>query len=291
MNLKNIRIDKYKRRQITALALLILLIVVLVNMVKCTARVLRVKDKPGTYEASQSEASETEPAETEAEDLSFSELHSKLEFRSADELNLENAVLPSDDVSQINEKYLNDVVIIGDSISKGYSVYEKLKEDNVLAVGSIGVRNVLETDFTYQGYNLKITDILERKKPKYIFVSLGMNDINIRTAEQYKSDYRNFISEIRNATPESTVIVTAITPVSRQTTFTKNENIDLYNETLRKLVFDLQDDKVFYVNAARYLKGSDNYLIPDFSSGDGIHLAAKAYDQLLTYMFTMLEWI
>ncbi len=75
MNLKNIRIDKYKRRQITALALLILLIVVLVNMVKCTARVLRDKDKPGTYEASQSEVSETEPAETEAEDLSFSELH------------------------------------------------------------------------------------------------------------------------------------------------------------------------------------------------------------------------
>jgi lysophospholipase L1-like esterase len=290
--IKNIRIDKYKRRQITALALLILAIVILVNMVKCTARVLRDKDKPDAdYEISQSESSETEPAETEAEDLSYSEIRSKLDFTPEEELPLENAVLPADDVSLINEKYLSDVVIIGDSISKGYSVYGRLKEDNVLAVGSIGVRNVLETDFTYQGYNLKITDILDRKKPKYIFVSLGMNDINIRTAEQYSSDYRNFISEIRNATPESTVIVTAVTPVSRQTTFTKNETIDLYNETLRKLVFDLQDDKVFYVNAARYLKGSDNYLIPDYSSGDGIHLAAEAYDQLLTYMLTMLEWI
>ena len=292
MNIKKIKIDKYKRRQITALALLILIIVVMVNMVKCTVRVLRDKDKPSAHnDVSQSEESKNEPAETEAEDLSYSEIRSKLEFRPTDELTFEKSVLPADDVSLINEKYIDDVVIIGDSISKGYSVYDKLKEDNVLAVGSIGVRNVLETDFTYQGYNLKITDILERKKPKYIFVSLGMNDINIRTAEQYTSDFRNFISEIRNATPESTVIVTAITPVSRQTTFTKNENIDLYNEALRKLVFDLQDDKVFYVNAARYLKGSDNYLIPAFSSGDGIHLATEAYDLLLTYMLTMLEWI
>ena len=85
--------------------------------------------------------------------------------------------------------------------------------------------------------------------------------------------------------------MTAITPVSRQTTFTKNENIDQYNEALRKLVYELQDDKVYYVNAARYLKGSDNYLIPEYSSGDGIHLATEAYDQLLTYMLTMLEWI
>ncbi|MBQ5988152.1 MAG: SGNH/GDSL hydrolase family protein [Oscillospiraceae bacterium] len=292
MNIKNIKIDKYKRRQITALALLILLIVIMVNMVKCTARVLRDKDKPRAHtETSQSEDSKAEPAETEAEDLSYSEIRSKLEFKPVEELTLENAVLPADDISLINEKYINDVVIIGDSISKGYSVYGKLKEDNVLAVGSIGVRNVLETDFTFQGYNLKITDILDRRKPKYIFVSLGMNDINIRTAEQYTSDFRNFISEIRNATPESTVIVTAITPVSRQTTFTKNENIDQYNEALRKLVYELQDDKVYYVNAARYLKGSDNYLIPEYSSGDGIHLATEAYDQLLTYMLTMLEWI
>ena len=81
------------------------------------------------------------------------------------------------------------------------------------------------------------------------------------------------------------------TPVSRQTTFTTNEKIDTYNETLRKMVFEYNSDKIFYVNAARYLKGDDNYLISDFSSGDGIHLAAQAYDYLLTYMLSMLEWI
>ncbi|WP_044974019.1 SGNH/GDSL hydrolase family protein [Ruminococcus sp. HUN007] len=289
------KIDKYRRRQITALLLLIVIIAAMVNMVKCTAKVLRNKDKPGgLIESSRSESSvteEKEESEPEAEDLSYSEIRSTLEFRPEAELPLESVLLAPDDVSLINEKYLDDVTVIGDSICKGYSVYGRLKEDNVLAVGSIGVRNVLESSFTYQGYELGITDILQRKKPKYIFVSLGMNDINIRTAEQYSEDYKKFINEIRNASPESVVIACAITPVSRQTTFTKNETIDQYNEALRKLVFDLKDDKVFYVNAARYLKGSDNYLIQDFSSGDGIHLAAEAYDHLLTYMLAMLEWI
>jgi hypothetical protein len=45
------------------------------------------------------------------------------------------------------------------------------------------------------------------------------------------------------------------------------------------------------VNAAQYLKGDNNSLISELSSGDGIHLAAIAYDYLLTYMLIMLEWI
>ena len=287
-----LKIDKYRKRQLSALILFILLIVIIVSFIKCAAGFSNKKNDPrNNAETAKPETSVTQNEEPKTEDMTHNEVHSDGEFVPVGNIVFENVLLEPDDVSLINEKYIDDVVIVGDSISKGCSVYGRIKEDNVLAVGSIGVRNVLETDFPYQGYELKITDILERKKPKYIFISLGMNDINLRTEKQYTDDFKNFINEISNVTPESVIIATAITPVSRQTTFTQNEKIDLYNEALRKMVFDLHSDKVYYVNAAKYLKGSDNYLIPEYSSGDGIHLATSAYDQLLTYMLTMLEWI
>lgn len=283
--------DIYRRRQLTALAMLILIFVLLIAlMVKCSAGLSDKKPEvipeisDGSYDMPNMEIPENSV-------ILKNERPVMHEYTELSDLNFLETDFAPEDISLVNEKYLNDVVIVGDSISKGYSVYGRLNENSVLAVGSIGIRNVLDTAFPYQGYELELTDILSRKKPKYIFISLGMNDIHMKTEEQFAEDYKNVIAEIKKVTPDSVIIVTAITPVSRQTDFTKNEIIDSYNETLRRMVFDYNSNDIFYANAARYLKDDSNYLITEFSSGDGIHLAASAYDYLLTYMLSMLEWI
>lgn len=287
------KLDKYKRRQLGALILLIVLIVVIVLMVKCTSSVIRGEKDTEEISPEVTETAETVPEEEEPEQISLiqAEKPESFEYRDISDLPFAGAELELLDISMVNERYMNDIAVIGDSIALGYSVYGRLKEDSVLAVGSVGVRNILETDIKYQGYQLKIDDIISRKKPKYIFISLGMNDINWRTEEQYITDYKNLISVLQTNSPESYIFACAITPVSHQTTFTKNDKIDTYNEDLRKMVYDYKSDKIFYVNAARCLKGDDNYLMNEFSSGDGIHLAAAAYDYLLTYMISVLDWI
>lgn len=286
------KMNIYRKRQITAAVFFVLFVFLVVLMIKCTAGLIKNSKNSDSDQVEMSDEY-TVPNADIPEIVKFTENEKKVthEFIPYEELTFEKAELLPEDVSLMSEKYMDDVVIIGDSITKGYSVYGRLKDDNVLATGSIGIRNVLETEFDYQGYKLGITDILGRKKPKYIFISLGMNDLNWRSEEQYISDFQNFISEIQKVSPDSCIIVTAVTPVSRQTDFTENSKIDLYNEDLRKMVFDYNSDKIYYVNAARYLKGDDNYLISEFSSGDGIHLSAGAYDYLLTCMLSMLDWI
>lgn len=288
-----LKMNIYRKRQLGALAVLCLLIFSLVFMVRCVAGSKKQDNSKVAEESSGKEDGQLVPNVDipELNDMIEKEKNIDHNFVEYSDLDFVNVEFEPDDISLIDKKYLDDVVIIGDSISKGYSVYGRMEDNNVLAVGSIGVRNILDTQFDYQGYSLALTDILGRKKPKYIFISLGMNDINLRTEEEFTGDFKNLIAEIQKATPGSVVMITAITPVSRQTTFTTNEKIDTYNESLRKMVFEYNSDKIFYVNAARYLKGDDNYLISDFSSGDGIHLAAQAYDYLLTYMLSMLEWI
>lgn len=288
------KMDIYKKRQLTALGILVLIFLIIVMMVRCT---IGMSEKKNNQEDSDAEvSSESEPTVNnmdipELSDMLQSERPSEHNFSELTAIDRAEVEFEAEDISLISEKYMNDVVVVGDSISRGYSVYGRIKDDNVLAEGSIGVRNVLETQFDYQGYKLGITDILGRKKPKYIFISFGMNDLNMKTEEEYTAEFQNFISEVQKATPESVILITAITPISRQTTFTTNEKIDKYNEALHKMVFDYNSDKIYFVNAAQYLKGPDNYLVTEFSSGDGIHLAASAYDYLLTYMLSMLEWI
>jgi len=289
-----LKMDIYRKRQIGAAVILVLLILIIVLAVRCTSSVIRNagNDSQDVLTEEQPEEPETEDAVPEEETEFAEEVKPEtMEYREQDSLPFSPVEIIPEDVSLINDKYISDICIVGDSICKGYSVYGRLKEDNVLAVGSVGIRNVLQADFEYQGYKLKLTDILGRKKPKYIFISLGMNDVNLVSEEQYISDYRNLISEIQQATPTSYIIPSAITPVSRQTDFTQNDKIDTFNENIRKMVYDYNSSRIFYLNAARYLKGEDNFLIPSLSSGDGIHLASDAYDYLITYMLYMLDWI
>ncbi len=213
------------------------------------------------------------------------------QYNDHNNLDLIDVDFKPDDISLVDREYLDNIVIIGDSITKGYSVYGRMKADNVLAVGSVGTRNLFTYTYNYQGYSLDLLDILKRKLPEYIFISLGMNDINILSEDEYTEVYENNIDEILKATPDSTIIVTAITPITSDNDFTQNEKIDKYNEALRKMAIKLRDKKVYYINSAQYLKNEYGCLISDFSSGDGIHLSEKAYDYMLSYMLTMLEWL
>lgn len=283
----------YRKRQLGAALVLAVLIFSIVGIVRCSSG---KKDgetvQTGIDNGTDVEITVPNIDVSELEEINKDNVPVEHVFSDRSEIPFIDVNFSPDDISLIDAKYLKDVVIIGDSIAKGYSVYGRLEDDNVLAVGSIGVRNVLETQFDYQGFSLEITDILNRRKPKYIFISLGMNDINIHSEEEFTNNYRNFIEEIKKVTPDSKIIVTAITPVTYGNKFTQNEKIDTYNEALRKMVFDYNSDKIFFVNAAQYIKdSSNNGLISKFTSGDGIHLSAEAYDYLLTYMLMMLEWI
>lgn len=282
--------DNYKKRRLCALSVLLILGIILV---RCCINDSDKKDKEiektGTsvLEPDKPENSGTtmpfvtEPVTTQEEPV-FSE-KSELKYQKVD--------FEPEDISSVNSEYLKDIVIVGDSVSMGYSVYGRLDANNVLATGSIGARNVMETNFEYQGYSLLLLDILERRKPGYIFMSLGLNDMNLMDEEKYVTLCEENAKKIHEVSPDSKIIFTAITPIAAGNTFADNDKIDRYNEALRKKVYELDSDKIFFVNAAQYLKNEYNCLKSGFSSGDGIHLAAVAYDYLLSYMLLMLEWI
>lgn len=282
----------YKKRRLYAIMTVLIIITLLVVLVRCC-----VTGNDNKTSKENDSDSKTTTSVLAYPDVSVSQSVTQItksdgeKFSELDKIGLISAEFVPDDISLISPDYLNDIVVVGDSIAKGYSVYRRLTENNVLAVGSIGARNVLDTQFAYDGKSMLLTDILKEKKPKYLFISLGMNDINLLSEEEYAETYKNNIKKILESTPSSKVIAMSITPIAATAEFTQNDKIDTYNEALRKMVYEMKNKSVFYIDAAQYLKNSQNELKPDFSSGDGIHLAGAAYDYLLSYMLTLLDWI
>lgn len=192
-----------------------------------------------------------------------------------------------------DSNFIKQLVIVGDSIASGFNTYERLPSEQVLAVGSLGARNIHSFQFSVNNQELDILDALSIKQPKYIFMSMGMNDVNLSTSEEYIENYTKNINDIFQICPNATIIVMGITPVISYSDFSDNSKIDTYNDALKQMAISMKSEgsNVQYINVSKYLKDDQNGLKSEFSSGDGIHLSNSAYDYIFTSMMLSLEWI
>lgn len=196
--------------------------------------------------------------------------------------------LTSDELSSL---YTDGFVIVGDSIASGFKVYNRLPERQVMAVGSLGARNIHDFKVTLNGAEYAVADSISILKPKYICMSMGMNDLNIGTMDEFIQNYTDNINELLAVSPDSTFIIMAITPIAAGITHSTNEKIDTYNNALKQMVEERNDIPIYYVNAAQALKSQWNSLDSAYSGGDGIHLTPTSYDALLTYLLGALSEI
>lgn len=189
--------------------------------------------------------------------------------------------------------FLSKIVIVGDSIASGFSTYDRFPSEQVLAEGSVGARNIHDFSFTANGEKMDILDALSIKQPQYIFMSMGMNDLNMSESDQFVDDYTQNINDVFQTCPNATIIVMGITPLAYTSNFSTNEKIDKYNNALKDMANSMNQSgqNVYYIDVSKYLRDDDDYLKSDYSSGDGIHLAGGAYDYMFTSMMLSLEWL
>ena len=170
--------------------------------------------------------------------------------------------------------FLHDTVFVGDSICSGLRVYGILPEDNVVAKGCVGARNIFEYTFDCRGNEFGVAYALTVLKPRYIIFSMGMNDVNMTTPDVYCQNYDFLLKTIRSVMPDSVFFVASVTPITADATFSTNAKIDTLNQTIRE---HLSGTSTGFVDVATGLKTWDGCLNPGYNGGDGVHLAPAAY--------------
>ena len=190
-------------------------------------------------------------------------------------------------LDEAEKEFLNDAIFVGDSICLGFGSYKVVPSERVVAKGSLGAWSFFDYKFTYNNKEHSYEYMLGKLKPKYVFLSMGMNDVNITGAQGYCENY----SKIIDLTLEKTVAevyICAITPVDSN--FTSNERIQSFNEAMRGFVSENYPSRVHCIDYGKLFLCEDGESLCDIlSGGDGIHLAPYAYHMALWEINNVLK--
>ena len=202
--------------------------------------------------------------------------------------------------ADMGQAYQDSIIFVGDSTTA------HLRSRGVLTGGTatqqvwVPADNTLLLDFNITkkkivhpatGIEMTIAEAAAQDKPAYMVLTIGLNGITsfVNNKNLYQNCYGNLIDAIREASPETKIMLQSVYPVAaNQKTFTAdavtlNGYIDILNGYVKELA---ATKEVKYLDTNSALKGPDGLLPESYQNGDGIHLTAEGYRVILNYIRT-----
>ena len=179
------------------------------------------------------------------------------------------------DLSEEELSFVDYSLFVGDSICSGFAEYGIVPREHVAAKGNLGSRSFFDYTFKFRGKEDQTYEqVLSAGKPRYVLLSMGMNDVNMVYEDTYCENYRKVIQATLDGS-DADVFVAAITPVC--SAFCANSVIDSFNDYMRRFIEKEFPERVHFVDFGQYLKNDDGKLRTCLHSGDGVHLAPYCY--------------
>ncbi len=200
---------------------------------------------------------------------------------------------PADGKSENVKFYQDRIVIAGDSIAYGFCAYGYIPYERNIAKGSTALRQYDDTSlFTFDptGTALSFVDAIGAVKPSLLYISMGMNDVNLIDDAKYIERYKDLIAKVKQKVPDAIIVTASITPITQGCTFTDINTIRKFNEELKKMTEGMNDPNVVFFDAYAAIAGPDGmYTAAENAAQDGIHLAGPCYQTLLEKLAVTLD--
>jgi len=164
----------------------------------------------------------------------------------------------------------NCIVWLGDSITDGGEWSELFPNYNTMNRG-------ISSDNTFGILN-RLHEVI-RRKPKKIFILIGINDIARNIPDEViLRNYRKIIDSLQLQTPATKIYVQSVLPTNNKYTQFKNhqnktEHILYINQVLKKLC---EERNIHYVNLYDAFLDGEQKLNPLYTN-DGLHLTGEGY--------------
>lgn len=189
--------------------------------------------------------------------------------------------------------YEKDLVFVGDSICSGLKVYSGLlSESQVYAVGNVGSWSIFDYKFPVRGGEYSPVDVIKRRQPKYIYLWMGMNDLNIVYKEKYAENMIDIADKFLEVSPYSKIVFVSITPINKihpwceegKFDYNINDRINEFNSYMQSKAEKLDSNTYSYLNIHDLFTDKDGFMKDEYHSGDGLHLSPESYSMILQYI-------
>ncbi len=128
----------------------------------------------------------------------------------------------------------------------------------------------------------------EQTKPKYMIITVGLdNGVGYCTEEKFKEYYSRLIESVKEASPDTRIMLQSILPVSRSV---EKDSPSISNDRIRQVniwICDLSRElSLRYLDTHSALTDEHGYLNEKFDSGDGVALNEAGCLAMLDYVRT-----
>lgn len=190
----------------------------------------------------------------------------------------------------VDEKYFEDAVFIGDSLTVSIKSRRLFKGAKYIASIGASIASASNSKvFEYEHKKANLAELLENFKPKKVYVMMGTNTLNLVNSEDALIDYEMLIDNIKKNAKDATIYLLSI-PTMRNHALKKypglsNKRFIEFNKGLRDLA---EKNKIYFLDICSSLITSNKDLQPkrEYVTGDGIHMSVEGAEAFANYIFT-----
>ena len=217
--------------------------------------------------------SSTSPTPTESDNLYYPE--------DPDELG---------DPDDYDKEFFADDLFIGDSITTGLYLYNKLDWKNVAASRGYTPHKAYTVEIDmYDGSAMTAFDYAKQLQPKRIFIMLGSNGLASESAMH--SSYEELINKLTSSCPDSYIYCISVTPIAKGSTGAAysgitNDDVINFNNFVKGMC---AEQGIRYLDFYSEVIDADGWFLDKYAEADGLHFKGATYDRMLNFIQTSLE--
>lgn len=191
-------------------------------------------------------------------------------------------------------EYLDKLTFLGDSTTYGLKAYAVLSGgENTTQVWTpasgtltLSYQSIATIVYPETGEEIPITDAVERAKPEYMVITLGVNGVSFMDEENFVREYTDLVKRIQETSPDTKIILNSIYPVADNYDYLSdinNDKIRAANVWIEKVA---EDTGVRFLNSFEAIVGDDGWMPREYTNGDGLHLNTAGFNIILDYIKT-----
>ncbi|MBE6902878.1 MAG: hypothetical protein E7478_10405 [Ruminococcaceae bacterium] len=184
-----------------------------------------------------------------------------------------------------SKDFFKDDLFIGDSITTGLHLFDRLDMKNVAAdTGYTPYKAYTEAIPMHDGTSQTALDYAEKMQPKRIFIMLGSN--GLAAAGPMEDSYKTLIEKLTVACPDTMLYCISVSPLAKGSTYESadglnNEAVKKFNTFIKSICSEYG---IRYIDLYSQLVGEDGYFLDTYAEVDGMHFKSATYDLMLAYI-------